>query len=57
VTWILICPNSSEPILYRPFEPGPTFYARLARGEVPAWLRPLALPPELAAFRLFEVAG
>lgn len=57
VTWILLCPNSSEPILYRPLKPGPTFYARLAEGRHPAWLRPLALPPELAAFRLFEVVG
>ncbi len=57
VTWVLICPGPEERVLYRPLEPGPTFHARLARGEVPAWLRPLALPPELGAFRLFEVVG
>jgi len=57
ITWILLCPDSTEPVLYRPYEAGPTFYARLAEGRHPPWLRPLVLPPELAPFRLFEVAG
>ncbi len=53
VTWILLCPGSAEPRLYR--RPGATFYERLAGGEAPAWLRPVALPPGLEGFRLFEV--
>ncbi len=57
VTWILICPDSTEPMLYRTSEPRPTFYARLVEGRHPPWLRPLALPPELAAFQLYEVEG
>ena len=55
ITWILLCPESAEPGLYRRPDRAPTFYARLARGERPAWLQPVALPRDLEAFRLFEV--
>lgn len=35
-----------------------SFYARLGRGEAPAWLRPLALPADLAGhFKVYEAIG
>ncbi len=57
VTWILLCPGSAESVLYRRPDQAPGFYDRLARGEYPAWLEPVPLPPDLGAFRMFEVRG
>ena len=57
VTWILLCPGSAESVLFRRADGTPGFYDMLARGQHPAWLTPVALPPDLGAFRLFEVTG
>jgi hypothetical protein len=57
ITWILLCPGSVEPVLFRRPDGATTLYQRLAAGAPPPWLRPLALPPGLEGFRLFEVAG
>lgn len=45
IDYVLICPNLSESTVYRSEAPD-GFYARLARGEVPAWLAPVPLPAE-----------
>lgn len=57
ITWVLLCPGSVEPVLFRRPDGASTLYERLAAGTPPSWLRPLALPPGLEGFRLFEVAG
>jgi hypothetical protein len=57
VDLVLLCPDATEAALFAGTGGKGTFYLRLLRGELPAWLRPLALTPELGpAFRLFEVA-
>lgn len=55
ITWILICDDKAERILYRTPDSRSTFYRRLTRGALPPWLVRRELPPELGAFRLFEV--
>jgi hypothetical protein len=52
-TMLLICPGNAESTIYRARSPR-GFYARLARGEVPAWLAPLPLRRG-SPFRLFRV--
>lgn len=42
-TYLLVCPDLSETTVYRARAPQ-GFYAQLARGDVPAWLEPMALP-------------
>ncbi|OYY91162.1 MAG: hypothetical protein B7Y45_03990 [Sphingomonas sp. 28-66-16] len=42
-TLLLTCPNMAESTVYRARHPG-GFYDRLARGETPDWLEPIALP-------------
>ncbi len=52
---ILLCPGSGEGDMYRANRDDPDLYQRLATGDVPAWLRVLPLPEDLAAaFKLFE---
>jgi hypothetical protein len=59
VDLILLCPSATERSLFAvDTATGPTLYQRLADGEVPSWLRPVPLAPDLAAAaRLFEVIG
>ena len=52
---MLICPNLSESTIYRSEAPQ-GFYARLARGEVPAWLEPVALPSG-SPYRMWRVVS
>ncbi len=42
-TLLLICPNMAESTVYS-VRAKNGFYARLAKGETPAWLEPVALP-------------
>jgi len=42
-TLLLTCPNMAESTVYSVRHPK-GFYARLAKGEVPAWLEPVKLP-------------
>jgi len=53
-TLLLICPGLSESTVYRSEAPQ-GFYAQLARGQVPAWLSPVALPKG-SPFRLWRLA-
>ena len=53
VDYVLICPNLSESTVYRAEAPN-GFYAQLVRGEVPAWLLPVRLPPE-SPYRMWQV--
>ena len=55
VDYVLICPNLSESTIYRAAAPN-GFYARLAAGQVPDWLAPVALP-EGSPYRLWRVVG
>ncbi|MDB5691966.1 MAG: AcrB/AcrD/AcrF family protein [Alphaproteobacteria bacterium] len=43
IDYVLICPGMSESTIYASEAPG-GFYTQLARGKVPAWLAPVALP-------------
>lgn len=53
---VLLCPSGSERLFYAR-EGEVILLDRLATGEAPAWLRPVALPPPLAGqYLLFEVA-
>ncbi|MDJ0935428.1 MAG: hypothetical protein QNI93_08525 [Kiloniellales bacterium] len=57
---VLLCPQPVEEMFFAPRPgaagQGQTLYTRLLTGRPPAWLRPVALPPELAArFKLFAV--
>ena len=45
IDYVLICPNLSESTIYRAQAPS-GFYAQLARGKVPEWLEPVALPKD-----------
>ena len=51
--YLLICPNSSTTTIYMAEAPK-GFYGQLHRGEVPAWLTPVPLPPE-SPFRMWRV--
>lgn len=55
VTLVLICPGMSESTIYRAENPR-GFYAQLAKGRVPAWLAPVALPRN-SPFKLWRVVG
>lgn len=50
---VLACPKDEESGLYR--KGGATLLTRLEAGAAPAWLAPVALPPALADYRLYEV--
>jgi hypothetical protein len=41
--YLLICPGSSESTIYKAETPT-GFYTQLSRGQVPSWLKPIALP-------------
>ncbi|WP_294393089.1 AcrB/AcrD/AcrF family protein [uncultured Sphingomonas sp.] len=51
-TLLLLCPGTSESTVYSSEAPG-GFYVQLARGQVPAWLAPVALPKG-SPFRLWR---
>jgi len=53
IDYVLICPNLSESTIYSSEAPN-GFYARLARGQVPAWLEPIELPPQ-SPWRMWRV--
>jgi hypothetical protein len=56
INLIIVCPGSGEVRRsYRSKDQTSSFYERLCEGKVPSWCREVPLPPELAAFRLFEV--
>lgn len=56
VDLILLCPNRDEKVFFATTSGDATLYRRLIDGRIPAWLRAVELPPELApAFRLYEV--
>ena len=57
---VLLCPQPVEELFFSPRPGGAargrTLYARLLTDRPPAWLHPVALPPDLAAhFKLFAV--
>ena len=43
--YLMICPNMSESTLYQSRAPN-GFYMQLAKGQVPTWLTPIALPKD-----------
>jgi hypothetical protein len=53
VDYVLICPGMSESTIYASEAPG-GFYVQLARGKVPAWLKPVALP-KVSPFKMWRV--
>ncbi|MGE0180338.1 MAG: AcrB/AcrD/AcrF family protein [Sphingomonas sp.] len=53
IDYVLICPNMSESTIYRSEAPQ-GFYAQLAAGRAPAWLRRVSLP-EGSPFRMYRV--
>jgi hypothetical protein len=53
VDYVLICPNLSESTIYRSEAPN-GFYMQLMRDKVPAWLAPVALPPN-SPYRMWRV--
>ena len=58
VDTIIICPESNEKVFYDLKNRDSCFYQQLVQGELPNWLRPISLPPELSSsFQLFEVIG
>jgi len=54
-TMLLTCPNLAETTVYRARARN-GFYAQLARGKVPAWLIPVALPKN-SPFNLWRIEG
>jgi hypothetical protein len=53
--YVMICPGTSESTIYT--SRGPSgFYARLEKGEVPAWLTRLPLPKGVP-YRLYRITG
>jgi hypothetical protein len=54
-TMLLICPNMSESTIYAVQNPK-GFYVQLAKGQVPDWLEPVALPPR-SPYKLWRVKG
>ncbi len=53
---VLLCPDSSHDGYFLSEGRDGTFYQRLETGDLPPWVRPVALPEEPAkAFRMFEV--
>ena len=53
IDYVLICPGLSESTIYRAKAPK-GFYVQLARGQVPDWLAPVALPKD-SPFRMWRV--
>ncbi|NQU60193.1 MAG: hypothetical protein HQ512_03605 [Rhodospirillales bacterium] len=55
---ILICPKSGHDGYLMKGGGDKTFYKRLMAGNLPDWMRPVALPPDLSkSFLLFQVMG
>ncbi|MEO7635904.1 MAG: AcrB/AcrD/AcrF family protein [Sphingomicrobium sp.] len=52
--YLLICPDSSTTTIFMAETPR-GFYGQLSRGQVPAWLSPVTLPPE-SPFKMWRVA-
>lgn len=52
-TMLLICPNMSESTIYVAQNPN-GFYVQLAKGQVPDWLEPVALPAR-SPYKLWRV--
>ncbi len=52
--YLLTCPDMAETTVYQARSPG-GFYAQLAKGQVPAWLTPVALPKD-SPLRLWRIA-
>lgn len=50
---LLVCPNMSESTIYKSQAPN-GFYMQLVNGKSPAWLEPLALPPN-SPFKLWRI--
>jgi hypothetical protein len=55
VDLIVTCERGPHDGYFRAGRGGDVLYLRLRRGDVPAWLMPVTLPPPLAPFRLYEV--
>jgi hypothetical protein len=56
INLIILCISSNEAEIFTRADGQSTLYQRLRQGQVPAWLKGLPLPPELASsFRIFEV--
>jgi hypothetical protein len=53
--YLLTCPNSSTTTIFLSEAPK-GFYAQLQKGQVPAWLQPIALPRD-SPFRMWRVVG
>jgi hypothetical protein len=53
--YLLVCPKSSTTTIFMSEAPK-GFYGQLARGEVPTWLTPVALPKD-SPFRMWRVTG
>lgn len=51
--YLLLCPNMAETTVYRSHNPV-GFYAQLAKGQVPGWLEPVALP-EGSPYKLWKI--
>lgn len=51
--YLLVCPNMAETTVYRARAKN-GFYGQLARGQVPDWLEPVALPDK-APYRLWRI--
>ncbi|MDH3917261.1 MAG: hypothetical protein OEU25_03690 [Rhodospirillales bacterium] len=55
VELVLFCPDGPA-LVQAALKSGSTFVGRLSQGQVPAWLRPVQVPAELAGpYRLYEV--
>jgi hypothetical protein len=53
IDYVLICPNISESTIYAS-QAKNGFYVQLVRGQVPAWLEPVALPAK-SPYRMWRV--
>jgi hypothetical protein len=51
--YLMICPNMSQATVFMSRAPK-GFYAQLARGQVPGWLKPIALPKD-SPLRIWRV--
>ncbi|RSV39434.1 AcrB/AcrD/AcrF family protein [Sphingomonas sp. ABOLE] len=51
--YLLLCPNMAETTVYRSHNPV-GFYAQLAKGRVPDWLEPVALP-DGSPYKLWKI--
>lgn len=57
VDLIVLCPDSAEKTSYGKKTPGTTFYSRILKGNLPVWLQPVELPPDLQdKFKVFKVS-